>query len=149
MKIKRFMGDNAAVVSLEEAEKFFREILGAKIGPEMPHVVHYGFRSKGAWLGTEEPYRLELIESINDELPMGRTVKKLAPRYMTVSFEVENLDEAIAELRAKGIRVSDKLDITPQGFEGMYGCMIHPKDACGLGIQLLELKGKVPPAGEY
>ncbi len=153
MKIKRFLSANAGVVSLAEAEQFFRDVLGAKICSEMPHGAHYGFRAKGAWLGTEAPYRIELIESTNDELPMGRLVKKLAPRYMLLTFEVENIDEAIAELRAKGITVTDKQDMTPfgverVGWEGLYDCMIHPRSAGGLAIELVEFR-KAPPAGEW
>ncbi|MBI4284643.1 MAG: VOC family protein [Chloroflexi bacterium] len=154
MKIKRLLCDNAAVVSLEEAEKFFRDVLGAKISPEMPHGKYFGFRAKGAWLGTEAPYRLELLQSTSDELPMGRSVKRMAPRYRTVSLEVEDIDAAIAELRAKGITVTDKLDMTPKGFggigfESITECVIHPKDACGLRIELVEIKGKRPPPGEW
>ena len=152
MKIKRFLGDNAAVVNLDEAIAFFRDVLGAKVNPEMPHGARFGIRARGAWLGTEEPYRIELIQSVNEELPMGRFVKKLTPGYMTISLEVENIDEAIAELRAKGIRVSDKMDMGPMGFhelgfEKMYECMIHPTSACGLSIELIEWKG--PAAGQY
>ena len=152
VKIKRFVCDNAAVVNLDEAVAFFRDALGAKVGPEMPFAPHFGARAKGIWLGSDEPYRLELIESVNEDLIMGRNVKKLAPRYFIVSLEVENLDEAIAELRAKGIRVTDKQDMTPiygLGFEGMWECQINPKDTGGLGIELIELKGKVPPAEEW
>ena len=55
-------------------------------------------------------------------------------------------DEAIAELRAKGVRVSDKRKIEDPGFEGggFYECMIHPKSAFGLIIELLEYS-KAPP----
>ncbi len=152
MKIKRLVCDNAAVVNLDAAVDFFRGALGAKVCPEMPFAPHFGARAKGIWLGEDEPYRIELIESINDELIMGRNVKKLAPRYFIVSLEVENLDESIAELRAKGIRVTDKQDLSPiygLGFDSMEEAQIHPNDACGLGIELIELKGKVPPPEKW
>ncbi|MBI4286556.1 MAG: VOC family protein [Chloroflexi bacterium] len=153
MKIKRLLCDNAAVVNLDEAVAFFRDVLGANMAPEMPHGKHFGFRARGAWLGSEEPYRLELIQGIDDQLPLGRSTRKLAPRYIVVSLEVENIDEAIAELRAKGVQVSDKMDMGPTGFDKLgfkdcYECMILPKSACGLGIELVEFK-KGPPAGSW
>ena len=155
MKIKRVMTAPAAVVNLEEAVAFFRDVLGAKIGPEMPHGEHWGIRLRAAWLGTEEPYRLELIEGVNDELPQGRLYKKLAPRYVSLSLEVEDIDEAITELRARGIKVADKVDVVPQGFDRLgfegtlYWTAIPPSSACGLGIGLNECKGKRPLALEW
>ncbi|MBI4285493.1 MAG: VOC family protein [Chloroflexi bacterium] len=147
MKIKKFLCDNAAVVNLDEAVAFFRDKLGAKVGPEMPFAPHFGARAKGIWLGEEEPYRLELIESVNPAKGLGKHVAKLAPRYFILSLEVEDLDECIRELRAKGVRTSDKDDLSKVyglGFEHMAECQIYPQDSCGLGIELTELKGKRP-----
>ena len=146
MKIKRFHSDAAGVVDLAEAEKFFQEVLGAKVLPEKQR---RGIRRKAVWLGTEEPYRIELVECIDESLDYGKAVKKLAPSYMCAIFEVENLDEAIAELRAKGLTVSDKKPLEDPEYEELYQCVIHPKSACGLAIELLEIKGKRPQAGEY
>ncbi|MBI4284913.1 MAG: VOC family protein [Chloroflexi bacterium] len=153
MKIKRLLSINAGVTSLAEAEKFFGDVLGAKICEEMPHGPYFGFRAKGAWLGTEEPCRLELIESTSDEITEGKLVKKMAPRYMLLTFEVENLDEAIAELRAKGVTVTDKKDYTPfgvgrAGWVALCDSMIHPRSSCGLGIELMEFE-KGPAPGEW
>ncbi len=151
MKIKRVSGINAFCVSgtMNEAEKFFRDVLGAKIGPVMLWRSQFGMRAKGAWLGTEVPCRIELSESINDELPAGKQHKKSAPAFQVLGLEVENIDEATAELRAKGVRVSDKIKTEDPAFEKQYQSWIHPKDAFGLIIELLESSGKTPLEGEW
>jgi len=151
MEIKRVAGINAFCVSgtMDKVEKFFRDVLGAKMGPEMSWRAQFGMRAKGAWLGTEVPFRLELSESINDELPAGKQHKRSAPAFQVLGLEVENIDEATAELRAKGIRVSDKIKTEDPAFEKQYQSWIHPKDAFGLIIELVECRGKMPPDGEW
>jgi len=155
MKIKRLWGISAFLETgqMDEVERLFRDVLGAKITPEMPGTLNYGQRAKGAWLGTEELFRVELAESINDDLPVGRMIKRLAPSF-AVSFEVESVDEVIAELRAKGVKCSDKEAVlfpgmeTEDGFQGLYETMISPKHAGGVLIEFLEFK-KSPPPLEY
>ena len=144
MKIKRTLGINHFCLpgTMDDAISFYRDVLGAKMGPDQPWLAEYGFRAKGAWLGDEMPFRLELAESVDDELVTGRQISKTAPAFAILAFEVENLDEAIAELRTKGIRVSDKRKIEDPRFEELHECMIHPKSAFGLIIELLEIKEK-------
>ncbi len=144
MKIKRVLGINALCETgtMDKLVDFFRDNLETKIDPEMPWLAQWGHRARVAYLGTENPFMLEISESIDDELPIGRQHKKLAPTFQILGLEVENLDEAIAELRTKGIRVSDKRKIEDPRFEELHECMIHPKSAFGLIIELLEVKEK-------
>ena len=65
----------------------------------------------------------------------------------------ERIDEAITELRDKGIKVHDKLKMhvpgfKNKGFEGWYETMIHPKSAFGVIIELIEFT-KAPPDTEW
>ena len=146
MKIKRVFCIMACLEKgkMDEAERFFKDVLGAKIGPECPDLEPYGHRVKGAWLGTEVPFRVELAESINDELSIGRQIKKVAPAFQFLGVEVENIDEAIKELRAKGIRVSNKVKMW-----SLYTSMIHPKSAFGLIIELMQFFEEHPPDREW
>ncbi len=155
MKIKRTLGINHFCLpgTMDDAISFYRDVLGAKMGPDQPWLAEYGFRAKGAWLGDEMPFRLELAESVDDELVTGRQISKTAPAFAILAFEVENLDEAITELRAKGIKVHDKLKMyypgfKIDGFDGFYETMIHPKSAFGVIIELIEFT-KGPSDGEW
>ncbi len=144
MKIKRVQGLNALCErgTSDKVIELFRDGLGAKIGPEMPHLAQWGHRARIAYLGEEMPFSIEISESIDDSLPIGKQHARSAPSFQFLGIEVENLDEAIAELRAKGIQVSDKRKIDDPKYEELYECMIHPKSACGLIIELLQIKEK-------
>lgn len=148
MKIKRVLGINALCKRGERdaVVKLFEDVLGAKMGPEMPHLAQYGHRARIAYMGTEmkQPFNLEISESINDELPIGKQHARSAPTFQFLGLEVDNIDEAIAELRAKGIRVSDKTMIDDPEFEYLWEAMIYPKSSYGLLIELIEEKRKVP-----
>ena len=147
MKIKRVRGINAfcETGTRDKVIKLFQDALGTEIGPEMPHLAQWGHSARIANMGTESSFLLEISESINDELPIGKQHKRLAPAFEGLGLEVDDIDEVIAELRAKGIRVSDKLKIDDPSVEEMYECTIHPKDAFGLLIEFLQVKEK--PAG--
>jgi len=146
VKIKRCLCCTAFVEEgkFDEVEAFWRDVMGAEIGPEMPWLLKYGHRAKNTLTGTEAPFSVEIAECYDETLPIGKQAKKFAPCYYTLTYQVENLDETIAELRAKGIKVSDKLVMDYPGFEvegkkdTVYECMIHPKSAYGLVIELLQ-----------
>ena len=151
MKIKRITGIGACVETgkMDEAVAFFRDIFGAKVVAEEPFWEKFGFRAQGTWLGSDIPFRLEMEECIDDTNPVGRQIKRVAPGYQFLGVQVEDIDEAIAELRSKGIQVSDKLKMEVPGFESAYECMIHPKNTFGLIVELVEFKGQTLPDGDW
>ena len=151
MEIKRFLiiGAFCEKGTMDDVVAFFRDVLGAKLSPERSHLLQYGIRGQDAWLGTKEPFDIEIHESINDELPMGRQVSKYAPRFQILALEVANLDEAIAELRAKGVRISDKLKMYDPAVGEYYEAMIHPKSSFGFVIDLIEHPHGRPEGVEY
>ena len=138
---------------MDKAAKWYEDVFGAKICGEMSHGPAMGFRAQGAWLGlnTNAPYRLELSEYIEgSDFPFSKQMERTAPCFNDFGIEVEDIDEAIAELRAKGVIVSDKLRIiNPMFAEEIWECIIHPKSAFGTLIELYEVKGKRAPDGEW
>ncbi len=155
MKIKRVLSIDhfCPPDTMDDAVSFYRDVLGAKIGPEQPWLADYGFRALNARLGEDIPFRVGISESTNDEIGTGKQIKRSAPTFAILAFEVENIDEAITELRDKGIKVHDKLKMhvpgfKNKGFEGWYETMIHPKSAFGVIIELIEFT-KAPPDTEW
>jgi hypothetical protein len=53
----------------------------------------------------------------DETLPVGKQVKRITSAFTMLEVKIENIDKAINELRAKGIRVSDKLKIDGLGFD--------------------------------
>ena len=149
MKIKRVLGLNALCETgtMDNVVDFFRDVLGAKIQPDvpdpaMPHLAQWGHRARIAQWETGVPFQVEISESINDDLPIGKQHKKSAPSFQFLGLVVDSIDEVITELRAKGISVSDKRKIDDPVFEEIYECMIHPKDSFGLLLEFIEITEK-------
>ena len=143
MRVKSLVVVNVAQDNRQEGIDFFKDVLNAEIGPEVPGLEPYGHRAKGAWVGEDEPMRIEVIEAADETLPIGKQVKRLKPGVLGLTFEVENIDETIAELRAKGYMVNDKIEFDWPDFEYCYECMVHPKGTpLNFSIEFLEFKMK-------
>jgi methylmalonyl-CoA/ethylmalonyl-CoA epimerase len=81
------------------------------------------------------PTYLELVAPTNDTGPVGRRVAASGEGVYLIAVRVDNLEEAVADLRAKGVRlVGDPgpgKPITGQVF-------IHPSAAGGVLTQLVQ-----------
>ena len=78
--------------------------------------------------------RLEWLESTDPEGPIGKFLTKRGPGIHHVCFEVDDIDAAVAELVAKGVRM---VDATPRA--GAHGCrvaFIHPGETGGMLVEL-------------
>ncbi|MBI4285967.1 MAG: hypothetical protein HY670_08760 [Chloroflexi bacterium] len=133
---------------MDKVVEFFRDVLGAKVGPMKPWMEKFGHRCRDVWIGEEEPFGIEVSESVNDELPTGKIHKLSAPSFQFLALEVRDLPKALAEVRAKGVRISDIMKLEDPRFGEFYETMVHPKAAYGLIIELLEVKGRRPQPGE-
>jgi methylmalonyl-CoA/ethylmalonyl-CoA epimerase len=77
---------------------------------------------------------LEFLESTDPEGPIGKFLAKRGPGIHHVCFEVDDIDEAVATLLAKGVRMIDQ---TPRN--GAHGCrvaFIHPAETGGVLMEL-------------
>ncbi|MBI4285197.1 MAG: hypothetical protein HY670_04755 [Chloroflexi bacterium] len=158
MEIEKVVGVNAFCEkgTMPTVTALFRDVLGARIGPEQSWLEEYGFQAIGAWLGldTGYPFRVEISESVNEGIGTGRQIRRSAPSFQVLQLLVDDIDRAIAQLRRKGIRVGDKVLVKNPGFDGLdgpgfYQSWIHPEDSRGLIIALLQFGGKTPGDGNW
>jgi methylmalonyl-CoA/ethylmalonyl-CoA epimerase len=80
--------------------------------------------------------RDELLVSTSPDGPIAKFIEKNGGKggFQHVAFQVENIDEALAELQEKGVALIDK---TPR--MGAGGCKIaylHPKATGGILVEL-------------
>ena len=131
MTIKRV--DHIAVVveNLDAALATYRDALEMTVSrivtiPEQD--VRIGFLPSGE---TE----IELLEPINPESGIARYLAKRGEGLHHVCLEVDDIQQTLADLKARGVRL---IQDAPQ--QGVYGrvAFIHPKDASGVLIELLE-----------
>lgn len=129
-----------AVPDLEAAQAFFEGWFGAVFEPEEV-IEDMGIRYRPFMVGHG---RMELLTPTRDDSPVARFLQAHGgPGVHHITFEVEDLDTAVAELEARGGRIAYRHTYTDGvTFEGQVWreAFIHPKDAFGVLIHLAELK---------
>ena len=81
---------------------------------------------------------VELLEPISPDSPIAKHLEKKGEGVQHIAFRVENLEEALAELKAKGIH---SIDEKPRhGAGGAKIAFLHPQSTFGVLIELCEKK---------
>lgn len=132
MKIKQIDHIGIAVKNIEQAGKFYRDILGLEIkGTENVAAQKVNV----AFLPITDS-ELELLESTDPEGPVSKFINTRGEGIQHIAFRVENIDEALKELKSKGIRLIDE---EPRlGAGGARIAFIHPKESGGVLVELCE-----------
>lgn len=119
-----------AVSNLDETLKFYTEILGLECqGTEV--VEEQKVRVAFLPVGDTE---VELLESTDPEGPIARFIEKNGEGVQHIAFRVDNIEEAIAHMQEKGLKMIDE---KPRyGAGGAKIAFVHPK---GTGRVLVEL----------
>jgi methylmalonyl-CoA epimerase len=131
--IKRVAHIAVAVRSVEEASRFFEQVLGLRC--ERTVVVETE-KAKVAFFPLGET-EIELVEGIGKGNPLERFLEKRGEGIHHICLEVANLDETMGQLREAGVPL---LDETPRpGADDTRVAFIHPKGAHGILIELVEV----------
>jgi len=132
MKIKHIDHIGIAVKSIEEGKRFFADILGLKF--EKTEIIEEQKVKTGFFPITDS--ELELLESTEPDGPVAKFIEARGQGVQHIAFRVENLDEALAELKEKGVRLIDQEP--RKGAGGARIAFIHPKEASGVLVELCE-----------
>lgn len=119
-----------AVNSIEESLKFWEGTLGIKCaGVETVE----DQKVKTAFLPIKES-ELELLEATSSESPVAKFIEKKGEGIHHIAIRVDNLEEALAELKTKGVKLIDE---TPRrGAGGAMIAFLHPKATGGILLEL-------------
>jgi methylmalonyl-CoA/ethylmalonyl-CoA epimerase len=132
MKIKHIDHIGIAVKSIEQAGKFYTEILGLKI-QDIENVADQ--KVNVAFLPITDS-ELELLESTEADGPVSKHIDARGQGVQHIAFRVENIEEALEELKSKGVRLIDQ---TPRnGAGGAKIAFIHPKETNGVLVEICE-----------
>jgi len=132
MKVLKIDHLGIAVNSIEEAKKLFHNILGLKFeGTET--VQEQKVTTAFFPVGDSE---VELLESTAPDGPIAKYLEKRGEGIQHIAFRVENLEEALAELKENGIRLIDEKP--RKGAGGAKIAFLHPKSTHGVLIELSE-----------
>lgn len=133
MKIKRVDHVGIAVTSLEEVRRFWEDVLGIP----QTYQEEVADQKVRTYFYPVDDLKFELLESTSPDGPIAKFLEKRGPGMQHVALEVEDIDEALAELKGKGVRLIDE---TPRkGVEGTRIAFLHPKDTHGVLVELVEL----------
>jgi methylmalonyl-CoA epimerase len=128
--------DHVAIIvhSLEQALSFYHDTLGlapSEIKEVASEQVRIAFLPMGGPGGSE----IELIEPTDPTSSLQRFLEKRGEGLHHICLEVENIDEALAEMQEKGVRV---LDEQPRVAAEGRAIFLHPKEGNGVLLELLE-----------
>jgi len=121
-----------AVKDLEAAIPFYRDMLNMEF--EGTEVVEEQ-KVKVAFLVTGET-RIELLEATSEDSPIAKFIEKKGEGVHHIAYEVADVNAAIADLMAKGIRMIDE---KPRlGAHNNLIAFIHPKASGGVLTEICQ-----------
>jgi methylmalonyl-CoA/ethylmalonyl-CoA epimerase len=80
--------------------------------------------------------KVELLQSLGDDTPIGKFLSKRGPGVHHVCFEVDDINQAINELNELNIHILS--DHPTRGAEGYKVVFIHPESTGGVLVELAE-----------
>lgn len=132
MKILKIDHLGIAVNSIDAGKKFWSDILGLNFeGTET--VAEQKVTT--AFFPVSES-EVELLESTDADGPVAKYIDKKGEGIQHVAFRVDNLEAALAELKAKGIQLIDEKPRVGAG--GAKIAFLHPKATHGVLVELCE-----------
>jgi methylmalonyl-CoA epimerase len=128
--------DHVAIVvrDLKIALRFYRDTLG--VAPSrILDFPREGVKIAVLPLGGPDGSEIELLEPTDPTSGVARFLEKRGEGLHHLCLEVENIDEALAELMAAGAAV---LDTLPRPTAEGRGVFLHPKGAGGVLLELVQ-----------
>ncbi|WP_300667596.1 methylmalonyl-CoA epimerase [Desulfoluna sp.] len=136
MKVLHVDHIGIAVHGIDAGRLFWEDVLGLSFEGEET-VVEQKVTTAFFPVGESE---VELLEAVEADSPVGRYLAKRGEGVHHIAFRVEDIDAALQELKAKGIRLIDEIPRTGAG--GARIAFIHPKETQGVLVELCERSGK-------
>ena len=124
-----------AVSSLSDSLAFFRDALGLEVeAPE--EIASQRVRAHFIKAGSAT---LEMLEPTADYSPIARFIARRGPGMHHVALRVDDIVAAIADLKARGVRMID--EAPRPGAHGSLVAFIHPSSAHGVLVELKQAGG--------
>jgi methylmalonyl-CoA/ethylmalonyl-CoA epimerase len=123
-----------AVRDLEDAIAFYENVLGLKCY-NIEEVEEQKVRTAFFLVGQT---KIELLESTDQDGPIGKFIEKRGEGMHHIAFAVENIEEQLVNAEKKGVKLIDS--VPRSGAEGLDIAFLHPKSTSGVLIELCENK---------
>jgi len=79
---------------------------------------------------------VELLEATDEDSPIAKFIEKRGEGIQHIAYRVDDIEKALEEVKAKGIRLIDEKP--RKGAGGAKIAFLHPKSTYGVLIELCE-----------
>jgi len=121
-----------AVKNLEEAIKYYENILGLKCYA-VEEVADQKVKTAFFVVGQT---KIELLESTSEEGTIAKFIEKKGEGIHHIAFAVNKLADTLKEVESKGVQLIDKQP--RKGAEGLNIAFLHPKSTNSVLTELCE-----------
>ena len=132
MKILKVDHIGIAVNNIEDVKKLYSDILGI---PHLGNETVAEQKVTTAFFPVGES-EIELLESTAPDGPIAKFIETRGQGLQHIAFRVDNLEQALEELKAKGVRLIDEKP--RKGAGGAKIAFLHPKSTFGVLVELSE-----------
>ncbi|HBN05605.1 MAG TPA: methylmalonyl-CoA epimerase [Bacteroidales bacterium] len=130
MKLKKIEHIGIAVSNLEEAIKYWEEVMGLKCY-NVEEVVDQKVKTAFFKVGD---VKIELLEATSEESSIASFIEKKGQGVHHIAFAVDNTNQALEEVEKAGVKLIDKQ--ARQGAECLKIGFLHPKSTMGILTEL-------------
>ena len=119
-----------AVKNVEEAEKFYSQILNLAI-----HGREESPENKTSFIPVGDT-SIELLQGMTPDAPITRFIEKRGEGVHHIAYQVDNIEKALEELKSKGVALIDQKP--RRGAHNSKIAFLHPKNTYGVLVELVE-----------
>lgn len=123
-----------AVPDLDAAIAMYRNVFGMRLTHEETNE-EQGVREAMMAVG-DSGSSVQLLAPLNPESTIGKFLARSGPGIQQVAYRVTDVEAVAAVLRTRGMRLL--YDVPKRGTAGSRVNFVHPKDAGGVLIELIE-----------
>jgi methylmalonyl-CoA/ethylmalonyl-CoA epimerase len=129
-----------AVADLDAAIAFYRDTYGMQLLHEETNQ-EQGVREAMMAVGHSGSC-IQLLAPLSPDSPIGKFLARSGPGIQQMAYRVEDIDAVCATLRERGVRLL--YDVPKRGTSDSRVNFIHPKDAGGVLVELVEPAASSP-----
>lgn len=121
-----------AVKSIDEAKKYYEDVLGLKCYA-IEEVADQKVKTAFFMVGQT---KIELLESTSPDGPIWKFIEKRGEGIHHIAFAAKGLQNSLDEIKSKNVVLIDETG--RKGAEGMNIAFLHPKSTFGVLTELCE-----------
>src|ERR671932_2405790 len=130
-----------AVPDYDVGITFYRDVFGLRVVHEEVNE-EQGVREAMLAVGDGDT-RLQVLAPLTPESTIARFLERSGPGLQQVAYRVEDVEAVSAALRERGVRLL--YDAPRRGTAGSRINFVHPKDAGGVLVELVQPAPHTPP----